>query len=215
MSGRMPIALITKVFYYISVLSPILGIGIGLSYFFKNKISFIDKLIVVLLLFSFLMDFSGYISAKVWRNNLWVSNVYHLGLLAIIPIYFKMSCGVRKGIIHTYQILSLTVFTFLLLNDGVSAHQSLYYSVNNVFYLILTLFVFYEMFIKEDILFIEKSALFWYNTGFLIYFSGGLFSYLMGDEILSSSLSWVFHNISNIIKNVFLAIGLYVIHIKK
>ena len=55
----------------------------------------------------------------------------------------------------------------------------------------------------------------WINTGVLVYFCLNLFLFILGNYVLTkldppvSMMIWSFHNVNNILKNIFFAIGIY------
>ena len=68
---------------------------------------------------------------------------------------------------------------------------------------------------EEDTTPLEKRPDFIMTTGWLIYASGSLFTYLMGTDILSGTAdgffknAWIFECISNIIKNILICYGFW------
>jgi hypothetical protein len=72
----------------------------------------------------------------------------------------------------------------------------------------------YALYFKAEDVAIESHSGFIINTGFLIYFAGSLFTYLLGWYILSRTPSglfangWIIQSISNICKNAIITYGI-------
>lgn len=86
-------------------------------------------------------------------------------------------------------------------------------SIECFIFIVLSVLLFYQFFRKEDDIFIEHSPLFWINIAILAYFSGAFFSYVLSNMLLVDSITWIFHNISNILKNLLLAVGLWKVRV--
>lgn len=106
--------------------------------------------------------------------------------------------------------ISNTIF-----NEGLFEFNSFGWAVNTFISLCFGLATFYKLYNSSSPIAPERSPVFIVNSGFMIYFSGALFTYILGTEILSADAkdffhnSWIIQSISNIMKNVIVAIGVW------
>ncbi len=188
---------------YSSVFSPILPLLFIVQ---KEKKKYL-KIIIFFFLISFFTDLIA--TFLIRGSNYNFLHVYGL-LETIILIWFYKTVLV-KG--KKWIVLIGIVFSLFYIYDSIwvelNQFNTIARSVESFIMIVLSLTLFYQFFRNEDDIFLEKSPLFWINIGILIYFSGALFSFVMSSVILSTKLSWIFHNISNVLKNVFIAIGLW------
>lgn len=78
----------------------------------------------------------------------------------------------------------------------------------------LAVLAFYKMLQELEYTRLDKSPIFWINSGFLIYFAGSLFLFLMGNLLLSkdrqlSLIAWTIHAFLFGFMQIFIAIGLW------
>lgn len=73
-----------------------------------------------------------------------------------------------------------------------------------------SLLYFYHIFIRQEYVHIEKQALFWINSGVLIYFSLNIFLFMLFDLVIAQQRNdlYAIHSVTNIISNILYAIGL-------
>ncbi len=188
---------------YGSTFSPVLAF----IFFQKWKVRYLYG-IALFVLISFLTDvLFGFI--LVGKPNYFILQLY--GIFEALLLFLFYGIVLEKS--KKWIIVIGIVFTLFYIYDAIwiepDQFNTIGRSVESFIMIVLSLTLFYQFFRKEDDIFLDKSPLFWINIGILIYFSGALFSFVMSSVILTSKLSWVFHNISNILKNVFIAIGLW------
>lgn len=193
---------------YLSLYSPLLGlVTISKARHFKKT----EWLIFIYILISFATD-----QAISYLNQIeyWTENNYKaIGLWGAIEtvilgswFYYVLHKKKYLPAIIAAVLAYYLVDLFVLEDSGFNAVGR---TVQCFFLLILSFRKFYEFYIYEDDLFIEKRDLFWINVGILFYFSGAFFSFLLGPIILKTTDTWIIHNFSNFLKNVFIAIGLW------
>ena len=166
-------------------------------------------LIFILVLTSFSLDFGAYLFAKVYGYNYWIINVYFFLELIVLIAFFHGELS-KKGIVLLIGLLLGVSLSYHFLINGFHSRPATYNALNNFVQIFFSLWLYYCIFQQGTDIFIENSFIFWANTGILVYFSGSLFTIILGSEILSNpSLTWTFHNIANILKNLLFAIGLW------
>lgn len=88
--------------------------------------------------------------------------------------------------------------------------------LEGILVIILSLLCFYKMLIELDTRSPTKQPIFWLNSGFLFYFAGNLFVFILsnfikGDNYLLS-LGWGMHAFLMVILHLFIGIGLWQSH---
>jgi len=188
---------------YGSVFSPV----IPLIFVRRWKTNYL-KIITIFIIVSFATDLS-FASILRGETNYVLLQLYGLIETFILVVFYSSVLDIKRK----WFVLIGTVFSLFYISDSLwfeaDQFNTIGRSVESLIMIVLSLSLFYQFFTKEDDIFLEKSPLLWINIGILIYFSGALFSFVMSSVILSTKLSWIFHNISNILKNVFIAIGLW------
>lgn len=188
---------------YGSVFSPIMPLVFARKW--KNKYLVSITLFVIV---SFSADL---ISLTILYGKVNYSFLILYGLLESLILFWFFHCVLDNG--KKWLVYLGIIFSLFYIYDSIwiepNQFNTIGRSVESLIMIVLSLALFYQFFRKEDDIFLEKSPLFWINIGILIYFSGALFSFVMSSIILSTKLSWIFHNISNILKNIFIAIGLW------
>lgn len=191
-----------KVVTYSSVFSPILPL-----LFCWKRLNRHEIVITGFILFSFSVDL---VTTYLVRANIPFLHVYGLGE-SLLLIYFFSLVLRTPGKLSFWLIAVL--FTILYVLDSWLLEWGQFNSYGRsgecVLIIVLSLLLFYQFYRDEDDIFIERSPLFWINVSLITYFSGALFSFLLSEKILSGPMPWILHNISNILKNVILAVALW------
>lgn len=159
------------------------------------------------------------ISAAVWfmnKNNLPLLHVYTILEFSMIAWFYKI---VLRGWVseRLFTILILLFALLALLNSLFLQdwHRFNTYprSLESIFVIAFTIAYFHRMLSEVNINRMERSPLFWINTGFLFYFSGALFLFSLSNYIIPlgyrlNFLIWTVHALFSILLYVFLFIGL-------
>jgi len=197
---------------YLSIFSACIPIIVGMLLFTK-KVKKSIFIIIFLVSISFLSDLVSLYFAFNSQRNYWVINIYRVIEILLIGYFFYLNLGVKK-IVLFITILFLLVFLYLLIFVNFNSFYGSTFAIHAIINIALCLMIFYEFYKNEQEIFIDKTPLFWLNIGFLAYFAGALFSFLLSNYLLTrypefSKEAWKFHNIANILKNILFAIGLW------
>ncbi|HET8859620.1 hypothetical protein [Marivirga sp.] len=87
-------------------------------------------------------------------------------------------------------------------------------TIRCLFFIILSLVYFYQVYTREADIFKSEASQFWYNVGILVYASLAFFPFFLATEMMSGIFDyslWYVHNIGNIMKNIFFAVGLWMV----
>ena len=146
--------------------------------------------------------------------------LYHvLAILEFIFLFFfyrsifnftlPLALGVAIVGINIYN--SLFIQCYLEFN-------SIAWSINTIFLMAFGLLYLYQLYRESEssLPILTRHSLFIINSGFLLYFAGSLFTYLLGANILSKEAIGFFHNgwiiqcFANIIRNTLVGYGLWI-----
>lgn len=159
------------------------------------------------------------ISFTLWsmkKNNLPLLHLYTILEFGMIGWFYKI---VLRGWVSerllTILILLFTVLALLnsfFLQDW---HRFNTYprSLESILVIAFTITCYHRMLSEMKIRRMERSSLFWINTGFLFYFSGALFLFSLSNYIMPlgyrlNMLIWTVHALFSILLYVFLFVGL-------
>lgn len=188
-------------FVYSSVFSPL----IPLLFLLKGKYNGSLRIIILFISLSFLTDL---VSVFLFGNNYTVLHLY--GLLEALTLFWFFNTVIKSQ--KWISFLTLAYSVFYLINSiwfewGV--FNTIGRSVECLIMIFLSLRLFYQFYKLEEDIFIDRSPIFWITIGILVYFSGAFFTFTLSKYILTDAPLWILHNTSNVLKNVFLAIGLW------
>jgi len=135
-------------------------------------------------------------------------------------VYRKTLDGVWKKIIVAALILILitSLISILSASDSDTFSSNLRLVQTGVF-IVLSLVYFYQLFDHVEIKALGKEPMFWFNTGFFIYFCGALFFFVAsitpnGEEFIQEEIEFfhqlfIIHSLVMVIRNILLTIGFW------
>lgn len=105
-------------------------------------------------------------------------------------------------------LVLVSLNAFLL--QGIWQYPSFSNTVQCILMITFSLLYFYHIFIRQEYVHIEKQALFWINSGVLIYFSLNIFLFMLFNLVVAQQRNdlYAIHSVTNIISNILYAIGL-------
>ncbi|WP_337040375.1 hypothetical protein [Emticicia sp. 17c] len=158
------------------------------------------------------------VGSKIFKNNLPYLHFYTIVDFGLISWFYKEYLGtfLNPKIIYA----NFLFFTLLAVLNVVLKVQSIYEynsyprGLECIFVVFYAIVAYYKTIKSLEIISIEKSPLFWINAGFLFYFAGSLFLFVLGNLILKqdvhlSMLSWAIHACLWALMYIFIAIGLW------
>lgn len=205
--------MVEKLIQHISFYSIILPIVIGSTSF--KAIGRIELLSYILCIFSLFGDLAAYLTALFFQNSYPAIHAYSILEIMLLSYLFKYFLKSTTPILIGI-ILSLIYTSDVFLLNHWHQINALISSITCLIFILFCLIHFYRMYTQYNDLFFDRLPEFWLSMGVLCYFSGSLFSWLLFEYIQApnSSLTWAFHNIANILKNILFAIGLWKARIK-
>lgn len=198
--------------YTLQILSVISGIFPVIAAVFNYKhIDKVLKIFMAYLLVSFLFDVGFWMaSAYGIKNDMPAVHLYlgiSLALLAIV--YYKLFINkVLK--IATLVLSGVTLAIFLYNALKIWEYPSISNTASSVFLIILSLIYFYQLFNRQEFVYIEKQGLFWINAGILFYSAVNIFFFMILFKLPEGIQEKVFmiHSSTNIIANLLFTTGL-------
>lgn len=170
--------------------------------------------------------FAGSLSVKVWTiilvfgfdspNTLPYYHFLALFEFVLLFLYYVYATrlqwrevSIALGLVVVFNIVNTTYFQHL------QQFNSYSWGVNTFVLMFMSFLYLYRLYANIEDVAIETHTGFIINAGFLLYFAGSLFTYILGWYILSSkpegffANGWIIQATSNILKNILIAYGLY------
>ncbi|MFN3851226.1 MAG: hypothetical protein ACK4NY_17455 [Spirosomataceae bacterium] len=157
------------------------------------------------------------IIAYIYKTNLPMLHLYTILEFCLIAWFYH---NFFDGFFNqkTVPILILSFVGFAIIN--ITFIQSLFEfntyprGLESLLITGLAILAFYKMLQELEYTRLDKSPIFWINSGFLIYFAGSLFLFLMGNLLLSkdrqlSLIAWTIHAFLFGFMQIFIAVGLW------
>ncbi|ODS83778.1 MAG: hypothetical protein BGO42_10865 [Flavobacterium sp. 40-81] len=151
------------------------------------------------------------------NSDVWFRTYLLLEFMALFYFFFNVFKNRYRFLFYFFGAVFLLTFIGLLYvwNDWNNLKTDSYLSlIEAIFVYTFVILWFKDVFLNLTEQYLWNFPLFYFISGFIFYFSGTLFLFLMGDLIYESPEVifedfWVFNIILNIIKNIFLMIGIW------
>lgn len=190
------------IFIYGSIFSPLIPLLLTPGITFNVA----TRLIVLFVLLSFTTDTVTFFFIK--GNNHHLLQVYGLLEAGILLVFFyKILDNKVLPLVSGLIFFPLYILDVIFLST--ESFNTLGRSVECLVMIFLSISQFYQFYKKEEEIFIDRSPLFWFTVAIFIYFSGAFFTFILSSYILQGAPLWIFHNLSNIFKNILIGIGLW------
>jgi len=150
------------------------------------------------------------------RNNLPLLHVYTICEFIMISWFYSIVLRDYLPVkLLTWVAVGFTVFALLnsLLLQNWYTFNTIPRSIESLLVILLSLVCYYRMLSEMKIRKMERSPIFWINTGFLFYFSGALFLFMLSNYILPLNhqlniFIWTIHACFSIMLYLFIFLGL-------
>lgn len=187
----------------LSQFSSLIPVLIGLIYY-QNLNKPFKRLVWFLTFFSFI-EFTGYLMAKLFGNNMPLLHIFTIlefaMLLSVFINYFNISVK--------YYLVAVFLFTIIVFLDAIGfknlfLFDSLAKSIESTVFTLVS-FSFYYKNLNHNLQ--EKlriQPMFWYTTGILVYFSINFFQFLTLNQMMKESINigYVDNNVHSIVNTV-------------
>ncbi|PLK44744.1 hypothetical protein [Emticicia sp. TH156] len=203
--------------WLVTYVSVVLLFPVAIAVYRKKHLTKELKAVAVYLCFALFSEVVSIVTAELLNNNLPFLHFYTIIEFAIISWFYKtyLQNFIPKGVFYVaialFSVLAVLNFIYVQPLTGFNTYPRGLESIIFVFFALAT---YYKMIKSLEIIYIEKSPLFWINAGFLFYFAGSLFLFVLGNLLLRmdlrlSMLSWAIHACLLGLTYIFIAIGLW------
>lgn len=181
-------------------------VPILIGFFRFNKLETHIKLLLYYMCVSAMVEMYGLLLVEKGTNNLFLFHISSfVEIIFLLFVYFKESETLLSK--NNLYVL-LLVNTFVAFGDAfiwgnVKIFNAYSLTVGSVILIFVSIRYYYLLMKNLNVQRIERNAMFWVNTGVLIYYAGNLFTFA-GTKFLSGSLfdfylMWGLHSIMNIL----------------
>jgi len=202
-----------KVFMYLSVISVVYPIGVSIRR--HQGYDSLGRGLIAFFYLSALFDLAGLITWHRKVNNLPLFHLFTLiELLFFGWLYQRAFTNVLlKRIVAVLTVL-LGIFTVgdSLFLESIWTFNSISATAESVYLIVLSLLLFRQLLLQNEVMFLDRHPLFWLNLGVLLYFAGNLFVFMLQHVIAGSAqkcyVYGIVHSAINILANFLFGIAL-------
>ena len=202
-----------KVFMYLSALSVVFPLGVSIRR--HQGYDSLGRGLSAFFYLSALFDLAGVITFYNKVNNLPLFHLFTLiELLFFGWLYQRAFTNVLlKRIVAVLTVL-LGIFTVgdSLFLESIWTFNSISATVESVYLIVLSLLLFRQLLLQNEVMFLDRHPLFWLNSGVLLYFAGNLFVFMLQHVIAGSAqkgyVYGIVHSAINILANLLFGIAL-------
>ncbi len=202
-----------KLLIHVSALSVLFPILVSIRRY--NGYDRIGQRLVSFLYISALFDLAGLITFNYKVNNL---PLFHLFTLIEVLFFgwvytqaFEQLWLKKITNGFTVMVASLIVYNALAL-EGIWQFNSITKTAESVLLIVLSLLLFRQLLLQNEVMFLDRHPLFWLNSGVLLYFAGNLFVFMLQHVIAGSAqkgyVYGIVHSAINILANLLFGIAL-------
>ncbi len=175
-------------------------------------------IIGALVIISGISDLVGFILSKDQESTVVLFNTYYAVLFFLLTWFYYEILFLNNRRIMVWIGLAIYLQSFILTTLFVQSffeYQTLMWVITAIIMIIYGIAYFFYSFSTIPMANVFGYSFIWINSGVLIYFCLSLFLFTVGNYALTrldtemSAVVWSFHNVSNILKNVLFAIGIY------
>jgi hypothetical protein len=209
-----------KIAYIIRIASN-LSVILPLAIYFSRITHATRKVHIIgcLILVSTVCDLAGFVFYKENLSTVVLFNVYYAITFLLLSWYYYEVLFSNNRRLTIWVGLAIYFQSFILITIFVQSffeYQTLMWVITAVIAIIygIAYFIYTMPSIYASADFSHTFT--WINTGVLLYFCLNLFLFVMSNYVLTAMdaemglLIWAFHNVNNILKNIFFAIGIYI-----
>lgn len=140
-------------------------------------------------------------------------SIYNGFSIIILGSIYFYATGKRYKVVLFITGLCVAFFLFNLFYLQKTEIDSYSKTVNSFAVMSFAIFYFFRLIIELPERSVQKIPMFWFNTGFLIYYSGSLLLFLITSYLVTVEQSdlltfWTFHNILSIVEHLIILYGL-------
>lgn len=191
-------------------------IPLAMSLFQWNKLPSGWAILRWLLVASLLADCLSYLTGWLFRNSFPVINLFFLIEFTVIAYIFSNFYNAKKVVSIVYAVYFLYFVINILFFESPLRMLTNTSMLAMLLLIVLLLYYLYNLMIDPVVIHIEREPVFWIAFAFLFYKSGSLFVFLTYNQAINLRAInkitwniWNIHNLCNILKNILIAIALW------
>lgn len=198
--------------YYLSVFSVLLPLLIGIILFKNLEVN--SRLMLILLAFASISQLSSYFLAK---GHVWIFYNLYTIIDSVVWAYIFFRNSKRTAIkisIFTIVLFQLTGALYSFISKGIEIKFfSEFVCLNSILQILWVLSFFYERYISEQVIALERDPMFWYCIGILIYAPTTYFLFAFYDIVQVEKKYanlWSIHHVLNVCMYFIFSIGILI-----
>ncbi|RYE16518.1 MAG: hypothetical protein EOP51_25630 [Sphingobacteriales bacterium] len=180
----------------------------------------LERPLVILLIYfliSFGFDIVGTYYSELNKNNLplfHLHTIMEFGLLSLVFYQAFPVSGLRKSIPWLVALFSGFAGVYAVFN-GTRVFNSIPRAIENVVMIAYAILYLAQLNKHMPVKRLEQFPMFWITTAVLLYFSGTLLLFTLGEYLATLEQHfpidiWVVHSVLNVVFNILCAVGLWV-----
>jgi hypothetical protein len=133
-------------------------------------------------------------------------------LVSFLFIEIIKSKAFKKTVLSILFLFYVLAFFNIAFFESINSYNSNTRSFQGVIMLFYCVYFFYTLFSNAEVKDLSKYPYFWLVSGMIIYYSGTLFLYVLGDRIVLHKEYFTYyaiHNALSIVQNIFFAFTLW------
>jgi len=150
-------------------------------------------------------------------NNLFVLHFYTMLEFSLIALFYQRFFGgyYPRWFVPTLLVVFIAFAVInLLFIQSLSEFNTYARGLEGLLTIVLAMMCFYKMLMELESKRPEKHPVFWINAGYLFYFAGSLFLFILSNVVLKENKSfnfmfWGFHACLFALMHLFIGIGLW------
>ncbi|MFT6923759.1 MAG: hypothetical protein ACJA1C_002779 [Crocinitomicaceae bacterium] len=191
-----------------SILAPLI---VGFVHF--QKLSLNMKILYILIVITFVMEAAALILRLQGIRNLFIFHSYvYVEITVVMMIYYRLFDTFRWKLVAVILYVVFIVFSILNVEyvEGLDVFNSNQRYVEGLIIILLCVTYFVQLMRRAEHRHLHSLPSFWLNSGFLIYFSGTLFLFMLGRDLIQRDIGifWEIHALLNILLNTVYVIAL-------
>lgn len=196
----------------LSVFIPVVMLFFRFKFIIRKRSHRLFAYFILLSLFEWLIS---WILSLFSIYNIFISNIYLVSELLVISLFFyniyKCKNWIFPGIV-TLGFLCLYLIEFL--NKSTLLFNNFVSSIVYLGFITLSVFYFLKLIRKQEVRSLLSFPEFYFVTGLLFYFAGGIFiisfsNYLTETSVNAAKALWLFHSFINLLSYIIYSIGFF------
>ncbi len=189
-----------------------------ISVFRYKYLNQVEKLILVLFGIGTLTELISEIYINfINQNNLYILNTYQIIETIVITLFylFLTQNKVKKIMLLLFMVSFVAIGIYHLINKGNKTFSNLSLTIESLAIISFVFLSFHSIFKKEIYTNLLAAPLFWFNSGFLLYFAGNIYLHLFSQYLIAHAqyaffeLWGLWHSLFSIIFYILISIGLW------